>query len=395
MPLIAILSAGLFWLTLPYISGPEINPYRLRIVLLLLFVILLSQLITFVLSWAIKRYGLVKIKVKVIDQPVADAVLRVVQNDVKDAKPYIDNMCQQISGVQEDVEQGVMAVIEQVSAMHTQSSQQMERISQSIHSGMALSEATERQAGIIVMLEVQLQNRASELQSNFDRIQGLAIEVGALKPLVEVIATIAKHTNLLALNAAIEAAHAGEAGRGFAVVATEVRRMSKETSDVAAEIARKINSAAEKVTLEMAAASPEHQRSTDDLRQLIDDMAEMQQQFSSGSQLLLGVIHGVEAGHHVMVERLSLVLGHIQFQDVIRQRLEQVQSALLEMNEHLQGLTSKLVDPTWDGMIETTFEARLANQLTHYVMASQAAIHHTVVGGKEDNDHSRPAIELF
>jgi methyl-accepting chemotaxis protein len=279
--------------------------------------------------------------------------------------------------------------------MHTQSSHQMERISQSIHSGMALTEATERQAGIIISLEGQLQSRVSELHCNFERLQGLAIEVAALKPLAEVISTIAMHTNLVALNAAIEAAHAGEAGRSFAVVAVEVRKMSNQTAAVASDMAKKINAAAEKVAMEMAAASPEHQRSTDDLRQLIDDMAAMQLQFSSGSQLLLGVIHGVEAGHHEMVERLSQVLGHIQFQDVMRQRLEQVQSALLEMNEHLQGLTSKLVDPTWDGMIETTFEDRLANHLTHYVMASQAAIHHTVVGGKEDSDHGRPAIELF
>ncbi|MCL4425795.1 MAG: methyl-accepting chemotaxis protein [Firmicutes bacterium] len=46
----------------------------------------------------------------------------------------------------------------------------------------------------------------------------------------EVIADIAKRTNLLALNAAIEAARAGQHGRGFAVVASEVRKLSEETA---------------------------------------------------------------------------------------------------------------------------------------------------------------------
>lgn len=392
MLLIPFLSSGLFWLILPFITGPEVSPYRSLIAVVLLFVIMLSQLITVVARRALGRPSLKNAEIIV---PRNDEVLHVVQSDVKDATPYVDNMCQQISGVQEDVEQGVMAVIGQVGAMHAQSSQQMERINQSINSGIALSNATERQAEIIAVLEAQLQSRVNELQDNFDRSQSLAVEIVALKPLVGVIATIAKHTNLLALNAAIEAAHAGESGRGFAVVATEVRKMSDETAAIAAHIAIKINAAAEKVAVEMADSSPEHQRSTSDLRQLIDDLASMQQEFSSSSQLLMGVMHGVESGHHEMVERLSQVLGHIQFQDVMRQRLEQVQSALLEMNEHLQGLTSKLIDPTWDGMIEVTFKDRLANHRNHYVMASQDVTHHSVVGGKAISDQGLPAIELF
>jgi methyl-accepting chemotaxis protein len=393
MLLIPLLSSGLFWLILPYITGPEIIPYRSLITLVLLFVIILSQLITFVARRALARPSFKNAEIIVPHRN--DEVLHAVQSEVKDATPYIDNMCQQISGVQEDVEQGVMAVIEQVSAMHAQSSQQMERINQSISNGIALSNATERQAEIIAVLEAQLQSRVNELQDNFERSQSLSVEIVALKPLVGVIATIAKNTNLLALNAAIEAAHAGESGRGFTVVATEVRKMSDETAAVAAEIASNISAAAEKVAAEMADVSPEYQRSTSDLRQLIDDLASMQQQFSSTSQLLMGVMHGVESGHNEMIERLSQVLGHIQFQDVMRQRLEQVQGALLEMNEHLQGVTSKLIDPTWDGMIEITFKDRLANHRNHYVMASQDATHHSVVGGKALSDQGLPAIELF
>lgn len=393
MLLTAVICVGLFWLALPFVIGADLGPHRLRIALLLLFAIILFQLVTFVLRWAMARRGRANITGR--GPTSTDVVLRALQSDVKNAEPYIDTLCKQIGGVQIDVEHGVMAVIEEASALYGQSSQQMERISQSIQSSAALAEATERQAAIIAMLEAQLQGRVSELHCNHERIQSLAADVGSLKPLVEVISTISKHTNLLALNAAIEAAHAGEAGRGFAVVAAEIRKLSNQTSAVAADIANRINSAAEKVIVQMADVSPEHQRSTSDLRQLIDDLVAMQMQFSSGSQLLLGVIYGVEAGHHEMVARLSQVMGHIQFQDVMRQRLEQVQGALLEMNEHLQGLTSKLVDPTWDGNIDITFKDRLDRHLKEYVMASQSATHNAVVGGKAESDHGRPAIELF
>jgi len=390
---IALLCAGSFWVVLPYLVEPELCVYRLRISLLVLFAALLSQLVALALGRI--RIGSGRIKFKSVDRAGTDEVLRALRSDVKDAKPYIDNMHSQISGAKTDVENGVMAVIDQVSALHDQSSQQMERISRSIEGGTALAKATERQAEIIVMLEAQLKRRVSELPSSFERIQGLVVEVNALKPMVGVISTIAKHTNLLAINASIEAAHAGERGRGFAVIAAEVRKLSDQTASAAADIASKINAAADRVVAEMADAAPELQRSISDLGHLIDDLAAMQKQFSDGSQLLLGVIHGVNSGHHEIVERLSQVLGHIQFQDVMRQRLEQVQSGLLEMNEHLQWLTSKLVDPTWDGKIEITFKDRLANQLKHYVTTSQVAIHHAVVGGKADGGHSRPAIELF
>jgi methyl-accepting chemotaxis protein len=370
----------------------------MAISLALLFAVLVSQAIGFCFG----RRGMVRPAEPDIDtamQVNVNLAQGAIQADVRDAKPYIETMCQQIAGVEQDVENGVIAVIEQVSALHAHSNEQIERIAQSIKSGLALSEATERQSEhnhqIIGMLEAQLQGRVAELNANLEHIQGLAAEIGALTPMVEVISTIAKHTNFLALNAAIEAAHAGEAGRGFAVVATEVQKLSAQTAEAAAEISRKISAAATRAAVEVAAASLESQQTDGDLRLLIDDLAAMQDEFSSGSEVLLGVMRSVEIGNTEMVDRLTRVLSHLQFQDVMRQRLQQVQGALFDMNDHLQGLVHKLGDPKWDGTIELSFKQRLENHLQRYVMASQVSTHHAVVGDSAGTARVRPAIELF
>jgi hypothetical protein len=73
------------------------------------------------------------------------------------------------------------------------------------------------------------------------------------------------------------------------------------------------------------------------------------------------------------VDRLSEALSHIQFQDVMRQRLEHVQSALVEMRDHLMGLGAASEKPGWDGIFETNFKDMLASQLGRYRMASQTA----------------------
>jgi methyl-accepting chemotaxis protein len=214
---------------------------------------------------------------------------------------------------------------------------------------------------------------------------------------IKVITSIAQQTNLLALNAEIEAARAGSAGRGFSVVAFEVRKLAVLSTKAATDISAKIHATCKKVNEEMAEAhaSLQQHEANDAMGQLVSDLGEMQTEFARNGQLLLEVITDVDANYAESVNRLSQALGHIQFQDVMRQRMEHVQEALVELRDHVQLLSGKVLDSEWRGDFDRNFKEMLEAHKDRYRMASQAVTHLNVAGGENHHDHSRPSIELF
>ena len=292
-------------------------------------------------------------------------------------------------------------VIEQIDTLNAKTSKQREHIARSVKSAGDLTENTqirvENNREVIAAIATQLEAQTNEFKKNFERIRGLAGDVRALTPLIKVITSIAQQTSLLALNAEIEAARAGSAGRGFAVVANEVRKLAVLSTQAAADIAAKINATCKRVDEEMthARASLEQHAAGSAMNHLSADLGEMQSEFCRNSRLLLEVIIEVDANYAESVARLSEALGHIQFQDVMRQRMEHVQVALVEMRDHLLRLAERPDRPGWDGLFDTTFKGLLESHLSSYKMASQTITHLAVAGGSSESDHSRPAIELF
>ncbi len=403
--LIALLSNASLYFALPFSQGLVFMPSWMRVAGLLALLNLVPLLIVEWFNWAGAKRAISEMwafgQQSFEDVSREVAVYKAVKVDLKDSKPYIDVMHEQIGGSLAESEREIMALIEQLNLLSAQSSQQMERITQSVQGGKELTEVTrgrvERNNQLISKLEAKLGEQACEMHGNYEQIRLLADDVKALTPIIKIISSIAKQTSLLALNAGIEAARAGNAGRGFAVVANEVRELAKRSTSAAAEIAGKLNATASKVADKMVEAQKaiDEKHGLDELQKLIRDLTEMQQDFSRSSQLQLDVISDVEAGHHEGVGHLMQAMGHIQFQDVMRQRMEHVQESMVDMRDHLLRLTESQDRPGWDGLFDTTFKTLLESHLSSYKMASQTVTHLAVAGVSSDSDHSRPNIELF
>lgn len=394
-----------FWFSLEHILGQSFAPHRSQVALLTLVCALIPMVVNPVTNWIAARRGITelaaldKMDVNEISQVMADR--KSIAADIQNSKPYIDVLYEQLGGSLLESEREITALIEQLNRLSAQSEQQMQLISKSVEGGKALTEVTyartERNKQLVARLESRLGEQSQETHRNYEQIRLLADDVKALTPIIQVIATIANQTNLLALNAEVEAARAGSAGRGFAVVANEVRALAKRSTQAAADIAGKLNTTAGKVAEKMAAAEKalEEKHGLAALEELVEDLSVMQKDFTASCQLQVDIISGVEAGHQQSVERLLEAMGHIQFQDVMRQRMEHVQSALLEMREHFQDLSGCLEGRCSDAQPKVTFKELLAGHLDKYRMASQTTTHHAVAGGAPQDGHGRPAIELF
>jgi methyl-accepting chemotaxis protein len=396
---------AMFWLYLSHVMGHDLDPYRIRalggvIVLMVLpgmgfkFWHFRSARRAVRDMWAFGEFTFHQLSERLMAR-------RAIQEDLHGSGKYIDVLHGHIGDSLSESEREVMQVIGQLDRMNSQASEKRGRINNSIQSGKSLAANVQDRVainqGIISALEMQLGEQLSEMNCNFRRIEGLAVEVQSLTPLIKVITSIAQQTNLLALNAGIEAVRAGNAGKGFGVVAAEVRKLSVLATKAADEVASRIKMTCQHVDVEMAEAkqSLDQFKSNANMNHLIAGLSEMQQEFSRNCQLLLDVIFEVDASYEESILLISDALGHIQFQDILRQRMEHVQAALMEMREHLQWLASKSDDPGWDGKLVQTFTKILAAHMDQYRMASQASTHRTASGEASSGASHGPQVELF
>ncbi len=396
---------ALFWILLCHLTGQSLSPYRFRGGALLILLVLVPGLAYRWKNYAEARSAVADMwafgEMKFSDLSRMFEMRKILQREARDCGLYTDVLREQIGDSLAESEREVVEAIEQMNRLIERSNQQKQHIARSVESGRNLAEATRTQVStnkeLIAAIQMQLELQLQETRANFERVRHMSGEVCALTPLIKVITSIAQQTNLLALNAEIEAARAGSTGRGFSVVAMEVRKLAVLSTKAAAEISGKINSTCKKVESELKRAQEElsHHEANAAMNHLVSDLDAMQQNFSGNCELLLDVITEVDANYSETVDRLSAALGHIQFQDVMRQRMEHVQRALVDLRDHVQVLIEKSEDASWEGTLDRTFKSMLDAHLGQYRMASQTITHLAVSGGTAGADHSRPAIELF
>jgi methyl-accepting chemotaxis protein len=319
---------------------------------------------------------------------------------VTDLPQYTEVLCSQLTEATAQTETALLSVVERMVRVHEKARFQVNQIGSSSEKSNELITVTQDQIRknnqVIQALNAFSGTQSDQLKDNLERIQRLSDGMEQMRPMVEDISDIADRTNLLALNAAIEAARAGDAGRGFAVVADEVRRLSTQTNKAAKDIANRITMVAGQAQTETqnARAMIERDEESHKFKTMAGNLSDIEERFRTASVHLEEVIHSIDEANSIIVEEVSIVLGEIQFQDVLRQRIENVNEGL----DYLNGLAGDTV--LWlDGAAEMPLQ-RLREQLDvlskKYVMQEQRSTHDAVLGKTVmASGASSKKIELF
>jgi methyl-accepting chemotaxis protein len=179
-------------------------------------------------------------------------------------------------------------------------------------------------------MENYVHSRRDEVQANRAQFMEIIDYIKAFGRNLGSIEAIAAQTNMLALNATIEAARAGEAGRGFAVVANEVRQLSHQTVTAAEQIRTglaRMQQMIDRFLVERVDAA----RTNNEIEKLESFGRELGHAVEGYNELttyLREVIDAADGQSKIVAARIADAIGGVQFQDIVRQRLEQVAHGL-------------------------------------------------------------------
>ncbi|MFD2111373.1 methyl-accepting chemotaxis protein [Thiorhodococcus fuscus] len=283
-----------------------------------------------------------------------------------------------------ETESYTLTVIERTTQLNSAATQLLEYLHSSTFHVEGMGRNIENRMDDIAQIAVFVQDLPTKIKADMSAIQAVLDDIRQLEGMATSIKQISKQTNLLALNAAIEAARAGEAGRGFAVVAGEVRALANHAAEAANTIEAGLNQALGAVEhdlqLSLLDGSGEQLAqaisAVESIQRLKDNYEDMRQFYKT----LFSVVTHHNTG---LANQIADILGLLQYQDVVGQRLGRVRSAL----ERRAGLISA------EDVIGSDLADHLKEMFENYLL--DESNHAQLTGAPKANDASAPRIELF
>jgi methyl-accepting chemotaxis protein len=229
----------------------------------------------------------------------------------------------------------------------------------------------------------------AKLKRDLENSRSIVKEIGELEGLVESVQTVSRQSHMLSINAAIQANQAGTAGAAFRVVADEMRRLAANSGAVSARIRHGLSRARNVVETGVTASLAESSRQLADVSEAAASIGKLVgtfQDMTSYSQERYAMVgrHGSD-----LAREIAEVMGHVQYQDVVRQAIERVCVAVARRNALLQETVNQARSDDFDLAL---LPQQLELVLNEYLTEEAKHLH----SARADSDESAgPKIELF
>jgi methyl-accepting chemotaxis protein len=369
-------------------------------------IVLLSFLTNNVVSFAIFRdvsLGMRTVQQQ-LDQKLSgdEDIINSVVCDLGDLPALTKLLNEQLHSITVETERSAYGIMERLQAIDGVINELMATVTASAQEADIMIQAGKKSIGsnvdLIENLNRYIHERFTEFDADRASITIVVQQAKSLTTLVELVKHISSQTNLLALNAAIEAARAGDVGLGFAVVADEVRKLSGETDHAVSKIQEGISTVTK--TIEDQFRSKLEHSNIQQQKEVLENFSKHLDSMGSNYHRLMKrdeeTLANISNTSNTLSSMFMDVLASIQFQDITRQQIEQVQGALSRLDTHVAQMVEMMRSKDFSNA--ASIKEHIDQIYNGYVMDKQRDVHASAMGGNVQTSGASaaaPKIELF
>jgi methyl-accepting chemotaxis protein len=299
-----------------------------------------------------------------------DEQLEVVKNDTNESAVQLIILMRNLSDEAGDLVRYITNAVTKISEMESD-------VNQSV--------------AFIVKVGEFIQEIPDKIQQDIQSVQGASGVIDNLGYLVDSIKEISFQTDILAVNAAIQAAHAGDAGLGFKIVADEVRKLAVNSNKAAEMIEVGLETARNTIKNGLKFKFlDEIMSEMNEAAQVMNAVQKLEEAHQDSRQYYKTLFTVINQNNQKLANDIAEILGSIQYQDIVRQRIERMQIAMQRRNDLFQLFVTDLESK--NGNLTDDFASQMNLILNDYL---EEESHHNNSLNPSDDENLPPKFELF